>query len=192
MLSSDEIFMEHREQQLFEQEASQEQEYLHHQEEDGKILPVIDMGALQPSLATTEQLAMSIIRAVKSGFISPLELAVKKKCVSDALDMAMKDPEIKGIVVSEIEKYGKEGASCLGAKLTVVSRSTYEYKADPKWKALNDSIAPVLEEIKKQEDRIKAAVKSNSTLIDNETGEMLATVVPAPATETITVSFKKK
>lgn len=172
----------------------QEQEYQNKDfipDEDYFIAP-IDLNTLQPSIATSEQIANGIIAAVREGRISPLELAVKRKCIADALDLALKNEEVKSMMVDEVEKYGKEGATCLGAKVTVINKRTYHYESDPKWKELNDSIGETLVKIKEQEKRVQAAVKNNCSLIDSDTGEMIASIVPAPETTSIAVSFKKK
>jgi hypothetical protein len=162
------------------------------QEQELRALEPIDLGTLRPTAATSEQIAGGIIEAVKEGRINPIELAVKKKCITDAFEMALKNEEIKSMCVSEVEKYGKEGATMFGATIKVTSTAKYDYSKDPKWKELNDSIADTLKLIKDQEERIKVACKNNASLIDQETGEVIASVVPCPKTDTVAVSFKSK
>lgn len=198
MISSDEIFMQMREEESFEQRMGIHDEYHQNEEMMEEInalhgnVPPIDIGLMVPSLQTSEQIANGIIQAVKEGQITPLELAVKKKCLVDALDMALKDKDVMKACIEEVEQYGKDGAKIFGATVKVTSTVKYDYSKDPKWQELNNSIAPVLAEIKEQEERIKVACKQQASLTDTETGEIIASIVPAPRTETVAVSFKKK
>lgn len=197
MTSSRDTFLEQRE---FES---------HHEmleESHSPVLPSFDMNEIKPSSEIIKlelsdkpetfnrnsyDLAMQIIEAVKEGKINPLELAVKKKLVTDALDIAMKDKEVKKIMVDEVEKYGKEGTISLGAKVYLTNTTKYDYSVDPTWKSLSDSIAPIQEQIKEQEKKIKAACQNGGSIID-EDGVMVASIVPSPTTKSIAVSFSKK
>jgi hypothetical protein len=159
-------------------------------DEEYYIAP-IDINSLKPSQATTEQIANSIIDAVREGRISPIEFAVKKKCILDAFELAFKNEEIKKMVVSEVEQYGKEGASLHGATVKITSTSKYDYSKDPKWAAIKDDMKEMEAALKAQEEKIKIACKNNASLVDSETGEMIASIVPCPKTDTVAVSFKK-
>jgi hypothetical protein len=193
--------------EMFEQE--QERFYHEHQDEPhydelpGRgPLPVLDMNTLSPdegiikldkdtlNLRSTD-IAMQIIASITDGFINPLEFAVKKKLVVDALEMVMKDPAVKRLALEEVQAHGKEGCTKLGAKITTSSRSTYQYDKDPKWSEIKAELKPLEEKLKAQEEKIKAACKNNASLVSEE-GEIIASIVPAPATESISVSFSKK
>lgn len=134
--------------------------------------------------------ASSIIEAIKDGKIDPLEFAVKKKLIIDALELAAKDAEVKEMMLTEAAKQGKDH-NVLGAKISVRSFPRYQYGSDPKWKELKDSIAPVEQKMKEQEKKIQTACKNNCSLVSDD-GEVIASIVPAPATESIIVSFSKK
>ena len=166
-------------------------------------MPVLDLNTIQPSAEVMKlekdtfnlrsaDIAKSFIELILDGVIDPLEFAVKKKLVTDALDLVMNDPQVKKLAVEEVEKYGKEGASRLGAKVTVISRASYEYAKDPRWLELTRQAEPYVARVKEQEEKIKAACKNNASLIDNESGEMIASIVPHPKTDSIAVSFNPK
>lgn len=140
---------------------------------------------------TSNDIAQQIIIAITEGKINPVEFAVKKKLVVDAFDIAMKDKSVKEMMISEVEKHGKAGCTSMGAKVTIFSRSTYDYSKDPTWNRLKESIKETEEAMKAQEDRIKIACKNNVSLV-NEEGEIVASIVPAPASQSIAVSFSKK
>lgn len=184
MTRTKDILMQMREEESFEERMGIE-------EEDFFISP-IDINSIKPSLATSEQIANGIIQAIKEGRISPMEFAVKKKCIADGLELAFKDPEVKKMAVEEVERHGKSGATLYGASIKVTSKTEYDYSKDEKWKQLHESIAPVVKQMKEQEERIKSACKNNASLVNTETGEVIASIVPSPTTSTIAVSFKKK
>lgn len=164
--------------------------------------PVLDLNTLNPGEGvikmdkdtfnlTSTEIATKIISAISEGFINPLEFAVKRKLVVDALEMVMKNPAVKKLALEEVEAYGKEGCSKLGAKITVTSRATYQYSQDPKWAEIKAQMKPLEDALKAQEEKIKAACKNNASLV-SEDGELIASIVPAPATESIAVSFSKR
>jgi hypothetical protein len=166
-----------------QQERDYEQENFEMMNEINELhahVPPIDLGLMQPSLQTSEQIANGIIEAVKEGQINPVEFAVKKKCILDAFDLAFKDEEIKKMVISEVERYGKEGAVMYGATVKLTSTSKYDYSKDTKWAQIKESMKELEEALKAQEEKIKTACRVNASLIDQETGEVVASVVPCP------------
>jgi hypothetical protein len=207
MYGSKEMFQEEQERSYNEAEQlwhmqQQGQEYFEGPANAGP-LPVLDLNALKPDdgiikldkdtlNVRSSDIALNIITSINDGLINPLEFAVKKKLVVDALDMVMKDPGVKKLAITEVESYGKESCSKLGAKITISSRPAYKYDQDPTWKAIKNEMQPFEEKLKAQEEKIKAACKNGASLTDTITGEIIASVVPAPATESISVSFSKK
>ena len=193
--------------ELFEQE--QERHYHEHQDEPNYDelpglgpLPILDLNTLNPEEGTIKldkdtlnlkstDIALQIITAITDGLINPLEFAVKKKLVVDALEMVMKDPSVRRLAIEEVEANGKAGCTKLGAKISVTSRSTYQYDKDSKWAEIKAEMKPLEEKLKAQEEKIKVACKNNASLVSDE-GEIIASIVPAPATESISVSFSKR
>lgn len=151
-------------------------------------LPVIDIKTL--TRASSDQLAERMIEAILEGEMNPLEFATKKKLITDALDLVLKNEGIKNLTVGEVEKYGKEGATFMGAKIILKELPKYDYSKDPKWVEIKSRLEPLEKELKDQEEKVKIACKTNCALI-NEDGEVLAQVVPAPSTTSIAVSFSK-
>jgi hypothetical protein len=187
MTRTKDMFMEQQEMDYEEQnfEMMNELNELHHN------VPPIDLGLIQPSLQTSEQIANGIIEAVKEGQIKPIELAVKKKCIVDAFELAFKNDEIKKMIIGEVERYGKDGATMYGATIKVTSTGKYDYPKDQKWAAIKAGMKEMEDALKAQEEKIKAACKNNASLVDGDTGEIIASIVPCPKTDTVAVSFKK-
>ncbi len=165
--------------------------------------PVLDMNTIQPDAGIVKfdkdtinirsvDIAEGIANAIKDGVIDPLEFAVKRKLIIDAFDLVMKDRDVKNICIGEVEKFGKQGAKKLGATITITGRATYDYSKDPTWVKLNNQAQPFIEAMKAQEEKIKTACKNNASLVDGETGELIASIVPHPKSESIAVSFSKK
>lgn len=211
MQSNSEIFIEEMEAREADADAHQqwldEQREMEFSRDREQMLPPIDIEFIEPNgklvdfqfgdgkierySGTSADLAARIVHNITEGFISPLDFAVKKKLISDALDIAFKNDTVKQMTIEEVQKHGKE-ATALGAKLSITNRPTYQYAADPVWSQLKASIAQTEAKIKEQESRIQAACKSGGSIFNTETGEMLASVVPAPCTTSVSVSFKKK
>ena len=170
-----------------------------------EALPVINISELSPSEhiykmnvgekteilnMTSIDLADRMIESIMEGRTDPLEFAVKRKLIVDALDYVMKDDPVKAYMLEEVKKHNGK-ASVLGDKISTTSRPTYHYKADATWLAIKGEMAPLEAKLKAQEELIKIACKNNVSLM-GEGGEVLAAVVPSPASESISVSFSKK
>lgn len=162
------------------------------QEEEERELPVININTLEPSEATSEDLAAVMISKLLEGFINPLEFAVKKKCIEQALELTMENKQVKDLMIEEKNKHGKINPVVLGATISIRSFPKYKYEADPKWKEIKAAMAPLETELEKQQELVRMATKTNTAQVNEETGEILARPVPAPGPTSICVSFKKK
>lgn len=152
---------------------------------------MINIRELTPSATKSEDIARQLIISVLDGHILPVDFIVKKKCLIEALEKAAEHEEVKKLTIAAIEQHGKEGARAYGASVKITQRTKYAYEKDPTWKKLKDEIADQEKAIKDQELRIKAACHNQASLVDPDTGELIASIVPHPATDTITVTFDK-
>lgn len=160
-------------------------------EDEESELPVINFNTLEPSEAVAEDLAAAWKDRLLAGNVDPLEFVAKKKCIELALEMLMKDKAVNNLMQDEISKHGKGGANVLGANITLRNMPKYIYGADAKWTEIKTRMAPIEQELKTQEELIKQSTKANASIV-NEDGEVLASPVPAPASTSVCVSFKKK
>lgn len=169
---------------------------------DLALLPVLDLNTIssnEESIKNNDDLinlssveiADQIIGSLLSGYTNSLEFAVKRKLIVDAFELVMKHPQVKSLMMDEVQKFGKQGASALGANVSIFSRVQYKYDQDPTWRSLKEAIKPFEETIKAQEEKIKACCKIGHS-ITNDEDIVIATCVPAPRTESIAVSFSKK
>lgn len=74
--------------------------------------------------------------------------------------------EIQDVAIAEVEKYGKEDVVYDGYKLSVASRSIWNYKHDEVWNQIND-------QRKNREKLMQQASGQGIELIDTETGELV-------------------
>jgi len=154
------------------------------------MLEVKKFKSLAPDVRAKSYIAFK--KAILAGEISPLEFATKRKIIEETFDLVAGDPEIKAMIIAEIEKYKAEGgATYEGAKLSVVSRAKYDYSKDSTWAAIKAEMEPIEARLKKQEELIKVATKNGSLMTDEESGEVIASPVPAPATDSVTVKLPK-
>lgn len=152
-------------------------------------LPIIEIGKMDT--VSRDTLTNQLITALKSGNIDPIEFAVRRKLINDALDEAMKDPDVRDIISAQLALYGKEKPTRLGAEVTVRNTPKYDYSQDDAWRAIKSDCEPFESALKAQEERIKVATKTGGVITDPDTGEILAQPVPVSYTESIVVTFKK-
>ncbi|GAC1414467.1 MAG: hypothetical protein NVSMB66_7550 [Candidatus Doudnabacteria bacterium] len=151
-------------------------------------LPVINISELTKE--SSENLAELMISNILEGDMNPLEFSVKKKLITDALDMVLKNEGVKSMAITEVQKFGKEGATSLGANITLKELPKYDYSKDATWCEIKKQMEPLESWLKEHEDNIKMATKKGVQLMDSE-GTVLAAPVPVTSTTSIAVSFPK-
>lgn len=184
-------YAEIEEQEQFEHDVFLQPIDINHLKPSGEVIEMQFGNAKPEKLSTTSKdIAQKIIEHITEGFMDPLDFAVKKKLIVDAFEIVFKDSMVKSMMIEEIEKRGKEGATALGAKLSLTSRAAYEYAKDSNWAQIKEQMAPLEAKLKAQEEKIKMACKGNANLVNHD-GEIIASVVPAPSTTSVAVSFLK-
>jgi hypothetical protein len=126
------------------------------------------------------------IKEITNSFVTPIlngDVQIEKGIVIlRALKKAIEDAEEKlyDDVVEEIFKYGKEGASIHGAKITIKEvgvKYDFENCADVIWNDLNNQIKELTDKRKEREAFLKTLTKQ-FTYVDDSTGEII-TINPA-------------
>lgn len=126
-------------------------------------------------------------KPVIEGNMSPIEAYVTASFYKGILDEVMK--KIKGHVIENIDKK----TSLYGVDIEIVESGVkYAYEQDAKWSEINSRLLPILDELKAQEELIKIATKTGKSLVDEETGEVVASKVAVSSTTTPKVTFKSK
>lgn len=116
--------------------------------------------------------AIKEMSAVVEGLTEPTEVYAKLKAISHFIDECIN--VIKEDVITEVEKYGKEGVKSCGIPLVVKnSGKKYSYEDNDDWVELDDKIKDLTEKRKDIESKMKALV-GTAGYVDGNTGEMLA------------------
>jgi len=129
---------------------------------------------------------------IMSGDVDPLEVDIKLKAVSDAIEAIRKDQEVRYAVMSEASKYIDKTFEMHGAQITrKLTPARYDYEAcgDPAWTSLNNQINE-LYELRKQREKLLQALTAPQSFLDDQTGEV--TLVRPPVKEqgeTLSVKF---
>lgn len=151
-------------------------------------LPLIDIQSLKPSTATANDLACAIIDTVLSGYVNPLDLPVKKKCIEQALDAALKNAGVQSAIIEEINKHGKS-ASHLGAKLEVMEAGVrYDYSKcnDSELMRLEADLLAATNAVKLRQQFLRTIPTEGQTIISQLTGEV-ETIYPPSKSSTTTI-----
>lgn len=138
-------------------------------------------GSLLPSKSNADNLGKAIAADCKNGFANTLETVTRLRAVMLSCEVAL--AELEPDIISEVTKYGKEGAAILGARIEPMEGGVkYQYAkaGDPKWEALKLAADEAAAALKDRETFLKA-LKKPMDEIDMETGET-AHIVPPPKT----------
>lgn len=138
-----------------------------------------------PTKGNIQTISNHIAAAVIEGGADPFEIIAKLEAIKSVCEESRKllEPTVR----AELEKYGKETLNKLDAKFELAEVGVkYDYSGDPVWQTLSSKIAPLQDELKEREKRLKTVTK---TMIetDPETGETFE--VPPPV-KTSKSSFK--
>jgi len=151
-----------------------------------KLITTTELGELTPTKSNVEVVSADIAKVVHDGNADPVEFAVRCKFAIEVLTKAM--DSIKEIATEKL----KSSTTFMGAKVEVVEVGTkYNYSQDHVWKDLKDMMAPLEVQLKNQEERIKMATKIGASLINEDTGEVIATKVEKSSTTSIKITLGK-
>jgi hypothetical protein len=157
------------------------------------LLPVIDINELQPTQATVNDLATAIVTAVLDGHVNPLDLPVKKKCIEQALEAALKNERVQEVIQEEIKKHGKF-ASHLGAKLEVVEAGVkYDFSkcGDTDLEMFESDLSTATERVKERKEFLKKLPAKGTTIVHEPSGEVI-TIYPPAKSSTTTIKTTMK
>lgn len=150
-------------------------------------LPVINIQDLTPSNHSAGELASKIVDAILSGYVNPLDFAVKKKCIEEALDLAFTNSFVRDAMIEEAAKHNGKAVH-LGAKVEsceVGVRYLFDKCNDPKLVQLETEAAELADKVKQRKEWLKKVdTKGEKILIDDEVIEVY------PPAKTSTTSIK--
>lgn len=120
---------------------------------------------------------------ILSGYYCPLEVAGMLKAMEELVKALRADKEIKAAIETEADKYAEKTIEMGSYRITKSTRKTKDYKG----------IDPILDDLYKDAERIKAMIKAREGVIDAgvnpDTGEQYPPV-PTKTNTIIAVSLK--
>jgi hypothetical protein len=139
----------------------------------------------KPYVADTSQ---SIIAAIQSGEVNPLDLKLQVKAIESVLETIK--PILDKEARNEAEKFGAKSFDRLGAKVELFEAATkYDYSMcnDDEYKDLLVEQEKLKLKIKKREEFLKS-IDGKMTLVIEGTGEVV-TVFPPTKSSTSTIKI---
>ena len=151
-----------------------------------ELITIQELGTLTPSKSNIEVVSKQLSETVLNGNADPLEFAIRCKFVIECLSAAM--DMVKETALNNIDKE----TTLLGAKVEVVESGVkYDYSANETWNEINMRLEPLLSSKKSLEDKIKMATKIGNSIIDEETGEIIASPVTKLSTTVLKITLGK-
>lgn len=119
----------------------------------------IKVGDIAPTKFGIELMADAIQEQVNEGLLDPLELAIK----FNSLEQLIKSVKsrITENVLAELMKHPKGKAEVLGAVISNVESTKYDYSDLPGWSELEEKISTLKEKQKEIEDKEKTYHKGD-------------------------------
>lgn len=149
---------------------------------------LIHIEEIIPSKSNIQAVANALTANVEAGSISAAEFAVKVKFLQEVLTKALKDTNYA--LCREVGE--AKDFICLGAKIEPTEvKPTYSYEQDDKWKEIQAQIEPLEQKRKAQEELVKIATKKGITLVNEDTGEILAQPVTKTSTSSVKITLSK-
>jgi hypothetical protein len=128
---------------------------------------------LMPSTASeVARFSKSLIEAVKSGNVNPLELTVQLHALTKVYELVRE--EIEENILKEADKYPEKVIERYGARIEkaeVGVKYDYSTSRDPEWEMLA-SEAMLFAERKKEREGFLRALKGPFTMLNKDTGQI--------------------
>jgi len=151
-----------------------------------ELITFEEIGTLTPSKSNIEVVSQQLIETVKNGHADPLEFSVRCKFAIEVLTAAL--DAVKEDALNNIDKE----TTLLGAKLEVSESGVkYDYSQNETWKNIDKQLKPLLVLKKEIEDKIKMATKIGNSIMDEHTGEVIASPVKKESTTVLKITLAK-
>lgn len=138
---------------------------------------------LTPTKANIDVVSSELTLPVINGNIDAVEFSIRCAFWIECLTKAKKD--VQDIAINNVH-------NILGAKVEVVEAGTkYDYSQNENWNEINNNLAPFLLQKKDIEDKIKMATKIGNSIIDENSGEIIASPVKKESTTTLKITLGK-
>jgi hypothetical protein len=151
-----------------------------------ELITIKELGSLTPSKTNIDVVSKQIADTVINGFADPVELSVRCKFAIEVLTSALKQ-----VQEQTIKEVGSK-MNILGSDIEVIEAGVkYDYSANENWQILEMQIKPLREKQKELEKQIAVATKISKSIIDEDTGEVIASPVTRTSTTTLKITLGK-
>ena len=145
-----------------------------------------DITNLTPSKTNIEIVSKEMTESIINGEVDAIEFSVRCQFAIDTLTECLKIA--KPYALKSIDKE----TTMLGAKLEVAESGVkYDYSANQTWKEIETKLDPLLKEKKAIEDKVKMATKIGNSIIDENSGEIVASPVAKTSTTILKITLAK-
>lgn len=151
-----------------------------------ELITIQELGTLTPTKTNIEVVSQQLASIFKNGNADPIEFAIRCKFAIEALEASLE--LVKEDVLKKIDKE----TIMFGAKVESAETGTkYDYSGNETWQNIDKQLKPLLGLKKEIEDKIKMATKINQSIIDENSGEIIASPVKKESTTSIKITLGK-
>ncbi len=150
-----------------------------------------------PCKAERQTIAKEVVEAVRDGRAGKLSTWIKCKAIINIAETILNDEEMYRLADEELSLHpnarSKDGVEVYGVKVAKAAVRKYDYKLDSVWADLQEKIdeaaGKLLAEQKERETMLKK-IPAGKSILDENTGEVMAKSVCVKDGETIKVTLQ--
>lgn len=150
-------------------------------------IEVKELTSLTPTKTNVLIVSKELTQSILDGNLDPIEFSVRAnfaiECLKASLEIA-KEHALKANI--------SPCTTMLGAKVEVAESGVkYDYSTNENWQSIENQIKPLLVLKKEIEDKIKMATKICNSIIDEDSGEVIASPVAKTSTTILKITLAK-
>ena len=151
-----------------------------------KQIVLNEITGLTPTKTNIDVVSKEMTEPIINGEVDAIEFSVRLQFAIDTLTECLKIA--KPYALKSIDKE----TTMLGAKLEIAESGVkYDYSANQQWQEIEAKLEPLLKEKKTIEERIKMATKIGNSILDEYSGEIIASPVPKISTTILKITLGK-
>lgn len=151
-----------------------------------ELITLNELGILTPTKENIKVVSQQLAEMVLNGNYSPVEFAVRTKFIIECFDDAMK------LIKNDLTESVREKTTYLGASIEPTETGVkYDYSTNANWLEYENRIEPLRTKQKEIEEQIKMATKIGKSIIDEKSGEVIASPVEKSSTSSVKITLSK-
>lgn len=151
-----------------------------------KQIVLNEITGLTPTKTNIDVVSKEMTEPIINGEIDAIEFSVRCQFAIDTLTECLKIAKPHALALIDKE------TTMLGAKLEKAESGVkYDYSANQQWQEIEAKLEPLLKEKKTIEERIKMATKIGNSILDEYSGEIIASPVAKISTTILKITLGK-